>query len=476
MTQFKAHWRISTFRLAVIFGLIFIVGNVALLSLVYWQTSSYLAHRIDDSINRMAQPFDQMSAHAVTQQIDEALQYDLRKTNLYGLFTSSGEFITGNISKLPPQLKTDSKVEQFALSTLPPFNNNVNITLSANTLTNNANGGLARLKMMRLSNGMLLVIGRDFTQLAEIKAIILRIFLMSGGVISIAGLCIGFMLSVRPLQRITLIRHTCQKIMQGQLQLRLPVSERHDEIDMLNSIVNTMLDEIERLLTEVKSVTDTIAHDLRTPLTRLKLTLARLEQQLQNNPLALQSLEQAHDETEQLLARFRAILRLSEIENQQRKNSFKPIFPDQLMQSAFDLFEPLAEEAGLKLTLTIESTQIILADSELLFEAVTNLIDNAIKFSPQGCQVQIVVRLDATINALCIDVIDQGCGIPIAQRSAVLQRFHRIPDTKNVSSTPEGFGLGLSIVASILRLHGFNLQFKDVQKGTFVTLICNLDL
>ena len=138
MTQFKAHWRISTFRLAVIFGLIFIVGNVALLSLVYWQTSSYLAHRIDDSINRMAQPFDQMSAHAVTQQIDEALQYDLRKTNLYGLFTSSGEFITGNISKLPPQLKTDSKVEQFALSTLPPFNNNVNITLSANTLTNNA--------------------------------------------------------------------------------------------------------------------------------------------------------------------------------------------------------------------------------------------------------------------------------------------------------------------------------------------------
>jgi len=454
------HWRISTFRIAILFGMLFIIGNVALMSLIYWQTSSYLVHRIDDSIMGMASSFNNQARDQITLQVQEALNYDLRRSNLYGLFTADGAVIAGNMKVLPAGLSADGQIHQFAQLTIPPY--------PSPGTTPQAIPGLARALIRRLPDGNILIVGRDFTQLAEIRTIILNALLVSGAVILFLGLLSGFALSLSPLKRINAIRATSRRIMQGELSLRIPVSTRHDELDMLSNIVNTMLSEIERLLTEVKSVTDTVAHDLRTPLTRLRLTLHRAQQQLNDADPQHEILNSALDETDALLSRFRALLRISEIENRQRKSGFQQIRPVAVLKQLLELFEPLADEAQVTLQLQCDADQALFADPDLLFEALSNLVDNAIKFTPAGGSVQIVSRLMNGVPA--IDIIDTGCGIPVAERAAVLQRFHRGSTAKG-PALKEGYGLGLSIVAAIVRLHGFSLLFEDTEIGTHLVVL-----
>ncbi len=229
-----------------------------LLGLVYWQTSLYMVHRIDDSIYTMSRSFPDAPTTQVTAEINRALIYDLRKSNLYGLFDSSGRVIAGNMKTLPGQ-SVDGEIHQFPYSALP----------RDSAVSDTEPAGLARAVTRKLADGKILVIGRDFTQMAEIKSIILDALIASGAVIIGIGLISGFALSVRPLRRINAIRLTALRIMQGDLSLRIPASKRRDELDMLAAIVNLMLEEIERLLTEVKSVSDNFgarpSHTVNTP-------------------------------------------------------------------------------------------------------------------------------------------------------------------------------------------------------------------
>jgi signal transduction histidine kinase len=455
------HWRISTFRLAILFGILFTFGNIALLSLVYWQTSSYLVHRIDDSILGMASNFQYLPPEKAVQEVNEALNYDLRRSNIYALFTTNGKAIAGNMQTLPEGLPADGKIHQFSHLSMAPYTTPGSAPQTVN--------GLARALIRRLSDGNILVVGRDFTQLAEIKGIILNALIGSGTIILFIGLLSAFALSLNPLRRINAIRATSRRIMQGELSLRMPLSNRNDELDMLSTIVNAMLEEIERLLNEVKSVTDTLAHDLRTPLTRLRLTLYRAQQQLTPDNPQHSLLDNAVDETDALLGRFRALLRISEIENHQRKSGFKSINPEEVLQQLIELFEPLAEDASVSLTLQCDTTPAIHADPDLLFEALSNLVDNAIKFTPAGGSVWI--KLSQANSVVRIDVIDTGCGIPVSEREAVLLRFHR-SNSAQTHHIKEGYGLGLSIVAAVMRLHGFSLQFQDTEIGTHLTVLC----
>jgi len=461
----REHWRISTFRLAALFGVLFTLGNVALLSMIYWQTSSYLVHRIDDSIIGMASNFNHLAPDRVNIEVEEALFYDLRRSNLYGLFRADGSVIAGNMKSLPAGVPVDGKIHQFAQLSIPPYPSPTNSAQPVN--------GLARALLQRLDGGNILIVGRDFTQLAEIRAIILNALIGSGAIILFLGLLSGFALSLTPLRRINAIRETSRRIMQGELSLRMSVSGRHDELDMLSAIVNTMLEEIERLLTEVKSVTDTVAHDLRTPLTRLRLTLYRAQQQFAQDQPQHQLLDHALEETDALLGRFRALLRISEIENRQRKSGFRRVDPDEVLKQLFELFEPLAEDAGVNLNLHCEATDTVNADPDLLFEALSNLLDNAIKFTPAGGTVWIrSCQIDGVPQ---IDIIDTGCGIPVAERAAVLLRFHR-SNTAQIHPDKEGYGLGLSIVAAVMRLHGFSLKFQDAETGTHLTVLCSAQI
>jgi signal transduction histidine kinase len=263
------------------------------------------------------------------------------------------------------------------------------------------------------------------------------------------------------------IETAIQPIMRGDLGARLPVSERRDEVDMLATIVNRMLDRIERLLGEVKGVSDSIAHDLRTPLTRLRAQLYRMQTESDPTDPRTAMLERCIVDTDALLDRFRALLRISELEDLRRRAGFAEVDLGDTLRRVHELYTPVAEDKGVTLTLTLDQPQSVNADAHLLIEALSNLVANAIKFTP--AQGTVELRGGRTPNGPRIDVLDNGPGIPTAERGAVLQRFYR---SESGRETP-GFGLGLSIVAAIIRLHDFRLEISDnAPRGARLTLYC----
>jgi signal transduction histidine kinase len=243
----------------------------------------------------------------------------------------------------------------------------------------------------------------------------------------------------------------------------MPSSGQGDELDMFAGTVNYMLGEVERLMAEVKTSSDMIAHDLRTPLTRARAQLYRLEQ---SAAVSSDDVARVTAEIDEVLERFIAILRLSEIETRARSAGFSTVDAAAILRQAGDLYQPLADEAGVGLSVAAEPGATIEADPKLLFEAVSNLVDNAIKFTGSGGRVWL--RLETRAGRPRIVVEDDGPGVAPNERTAVLQRFYR---SERDQLTP-GSGLGLSIVAAIVRLHRFGLELEDAQPGLRVVIDC----
>jgi signal transduction histidine kinase len=433
-------WRTTTARLTVLYGLIFALGILTLLGVVYWQSTLYLNHRVDRIIKARADVFMDASPAELPGRIREDLSIDGAKLNLYALFSREGAPIVGNLGRLPPSLTPDGGSVD-----LPPTADFPN---------------QARVIARRLPTGEILVVGRDVSQLAEMRAIVLRALAWSAVVIILTGFVLGAALSLSPLRRVRALQAAGREIAAGDLKLRMPVSQRHDELDLFAATVNHMVDEVERLMVEVKGATETIAHDLRTPLARARARLSRLQQALgEDDPRAEEALW-VIDEIDAALDRFTAILRISELEASRRREGFVTIDPADLVRQAVDLYGPLAEERGVTLEASGEAAPIE-ADPKLLFEALSNLVDNAIKFTPPGGRVQ--VRAQAGPRLV---VEDDGPGVPENEQASVLQRFYR---GERDRLTP-GSGLGLSIVQAIVRLHGFSLRLEDAHPGLRVVI------
>jgi signal transduction histidine kinase len=273
-------------------------------------------------------------------------------------------------------------------------------------------------------------------------------------------------LSLSPLRRIRAIKSASDRVVEGDVRARLPIAGRHDELDMLAGIVNAMLDEVERLVKEVKSVCDSVAHDLRTPLTRLRAKVYRMQQDLREQPRHRDAAEQAVAEIDTLLGRFNALLRISEIEDRARRDGFAEVDLAAIIQQTLELYEPLADERGVRIAYLPRVVPHIYGDGELLFEALNNLVDNAIKFTP--AEGTVVVALVDAPDGPRIDIIDTGPGIPAEERETVLQRFYRGESARDLP----GSGLGLSIVSAIVRVHRFTLEIADAPSGTRVSLHC----
>ncbi len=311
-----------------------------------------------------------------------------------------------------------------------------------------------------MQDGRWLVLVRDNGSLFVVTRIILDALLWGISLTLIPGFAGWYLLRRRPLKRIRAIQAQAELIVAGDLTHRLPLSARRDELDMLAAIVNAMLDRIERLMHEVKGVCDNIAHDLRTPLTRLRAQLYRIRQQSGSDSAEGAALDQAIGETDTLMARFRGLLRISELEDRQRRAGFVRLDPQGLLAELHDFYLPLAEDGGIRLHLQQPAQLAALhGDRELLFEALANLVGNAIKFTPEGGQVRIVASEDEA--GVHIAVEDSGPGIPADEREAVLKRFYRSEEGHRHA----GFGLGLSIVAAIVDLHGFGLEVASSALG-----------
>lgn len=437
-------WRTTVFRLTALYGAVFVVGVAALLALVYAQTAGVMTRSVDHLIDAGVASLETSDAEHLPTVISTSISRDFRGQNYFGLFSADGVWIGGNLHALPPDLRIDGRPIELQMQS----------------------GQAVRARAVRLPWGEILMVGRDVGQLAALRGILLQAMLISGGLILVLGLACGVALSIAPLRRLRDLQSASQVIMAGDLGARLPTSGARDELDMLAGIVNVMIADIERLLMEAKSVGDGLAHDLRTPLTRLRALLYRVLEETAARDVHRPMIEQALAETDTLLTRFRALLRISEIERQQRRSGFRTVDLKPVLEAAADLYGPLAEEKGVSLLTNLEDVRPILADGELLFEAVSNLIDNAIKFTPKGGQVRL--DLQQAAHGPQIHVSDTGPGIPEAERALALQRFYR---GDAVGGAP-GSGLGLSIVAAVARLHGFALVLSDGAPGLGVSLNC----
>jgi len=436
-------WRITTFRLAGLYGLVFVVGMVALLGMIYLQSAVYLTRRVDGILNTEADALAQSPRVELTQRIGEALALNGDQTNVFAVFSARGRWIAGNLHTPPARLKLDSRpIEAPPTSDFPAY---------------------ARLIGRRLPSGEALVVGRDVSQLREMRSIIASALVWSGvaAVFIIFGLAV--ILSVGPLRRLRGLQIASEEIAAGDLKRRMPTSQRHDELDMFAGTVNTMMDEVERLMLEVRGVTETIAHDLRTPLTRARAQLHRLEQAERPDP---SEFGRVIGEIDVVLERFRALLRISELEARDRHAGFAPTDLGMIAGQVVELYQPLAEAGGVRLAAAPGPATVIDADPKLLFEAISNLVDNAIKFSGEGGVVQ--VRLGEDPARPRIIVQDNGPGVAEDERASVLQRFYRSEGNRMIP----GSGLGLSIVAAIVRLHRFELSLQDANPGLMAVIDC----
>jgi signal transduction histidine kinase len=308
-------------------------------------------------------------------------------------------------------------------------------------------------------------VARDSRQIVELRHIVLSALLWSGAFIAILGLASGIGLSLRPLARIRSMRVASDAITSGDFSRRLPIAGVGDELDELAKIANQMMDEAERLMIQARTVGEGVAHELRSPLTRLRAILDHAARGLETDDGRRKLLEACVEETDGVLRRFHALLRIAALEARGRGMAKRPVDLAAIVEQIAELYGPLAAEQGLRLTAHSAQGLMIEADGELIFEALSNLVDNALKFTPAGGEVR--VSTAAGPKGPVIDVADTGPGIAETERALVTRRFYRSPRHSQAS----GHGLGLSLVAAVADLHGFGLEFDDAAPGTIVRMI-----
>lgn len=437
-------WRLTSFRLTVLYGGLFALAVLGLLGLIYAETARYQNQQVDQILRSEAHVFASTSQAQVSAEIAFEIERDIRHINFFGLFAADGHPIAGNLDRIPLQAVLDGKPRAIKEGI------DARLFRSARSV---------RLLGQTLANGNILVVARDMALLEEIRQSLLRGCLLIGLVILLLGILGGVFYSLPAVRHIRDIDRTARRIAGGDYRERLPVGGRNHEIDALAHIVNAMLDETERLMGEVKSCSDNIAHDLRTPLTRLRASIYRTQQSTEPDSSLHAMLNHALTQTDLLLTRFRALSRISEIESKRRRAGIERVELEPVLRKIVGLYEPLALQGDIRLALHVESAPAIECDGELLFEAIGNLVDNAIKFTPPDGSIEI--SLIATERGPEIGVSDTGRGIAEDQRKSVLQRFYRVVDTRHVP----GSGLGLSLVDAVVRLHDFALVLDEAPSG-----------
>ena len=302
----------------------------------------------------------------------------------------------------------------------------------------------------------------EHRQIQRLKAIFNRALLVGGGLTLILATAGGLFMSGRVLNRIQSFTAATREIIAGHLERRLPTHGSGDEFDVLASHLNAMLDRLEALLAAVRHVSDNIAHDLRTPLTRLR---NRIELAQRQAPAALaEELERSVNDADELLQTFAALLRIARIESGSYAAEFAPVDLVALVDDAIELYQGVAQEADVVLTSDCDPGAHIAGERNLLFQAIANLLDNALKFSPRGSAVHVAVHCDR--DHVRVIVSDAGPGIPAGERGRVTERFARLDQSRSLP----GSGLGLSLVKAVVDLHRGRLRFADAAPGLEVSL------
>jgi signal transduction histidine kinase len=442
--------RSSTFRWALMVAGVFAVFIMVLFGFIYWKIDDYLVQRSDRVITVELEGISALSPQRRLEAIDEKLRQDPREVQVAAIFAADGHRMTGNIESLPADLQVDAAAQ------------------GVNVIRMNGDARqhqFVRAIAQRMRNGDVLVLGRNVDETMEISHVVGQALAL--GLVPAFFLCLlaGAWLSVRAQRRVEAVNQRVGRIIAGDLRERLPHRNVDEPFDRLAVIVNGMLDEMEAMIHALAGVGNDIAHDLRTPLTRARLALERGR----TNATSLEQLQSVADKAifgiDQSLAIITALLRLAEIENSRRSAGFGSVPLHEMLQEVGDIYEPIAENKNIVLQVKATQHLHLRGDRDLLIEAVANLVDNAIKFTPEGGKVDI--ELLRGKNETIVRVTDTGSGISEQDREAVLRRFYRSDKIRN---TP-GVGLGLNLVVAIVKLHGFRLAIHS-GPGGWVEIIC----
>jgi signal transduction histidine kinase len=441
--------RTTTFRWTLAVAGTFVLGTSVLFGFVYWQTAAYMTSSIDRLLTGEVSLIAPDTPERRLELVVNRLRDDPRRIRISGLFGADGRRIAGNLESLPGGLAPDVPADAVV------------VRLD----DQNRETQKVRLVVHPLPSGEVLVIGRNNQEIAEIAEIVGRALALGLLPAFALALAIGMVLSLRAVARLTDVNQRIQRIVAGDLRERLPTRGSNDPFDQLAVSVNRMLGEIEALIHEIAGVGDDIAHDLRTPLTRVRVRLERGREHAATLGDLQSVADQAIAGLDQALAIVTALLRIAEIEHSRRLEGFSEVGLVPLLREVGDLYEPIAEDKHVTLRVEAANEAIVHGDRDLLFEAVANLVDNAVKFTPEGGRVELALlcREGETV----IRVSDTGPGISEMERGAVTKRFYR----SDKSRRTEGLGLGLSLVAAIVNLHGFRFTLAG-SPGCTAEIVC----
>lgn len=456
--------RTTTFRLTAVFILIFIVFSVLLLAFITFQSSIIIQRQqaadIDREVQRLEDVELRQGIRAVAFAVDRLAAEP--GPGIYYLGDANGQMVVGNVNTFPQAVLRQQGVHSFNYARPRLF--------SADDSDNSApRPGYAVVRSVLLPSGFMLVVGRDVVERRGFTAIIFQGFF--AGVVGILLLSIiaGAITARRVLRRIDAINATSSTIIAGNLSERVPVTRRNDEFDGLATNLNAMLDRIQGLMQGLKEVTDNVAHDLKTPLSRLRNKAESALREGARDDEQREALEATISESDKLIRTFNALLMIARAEAGAPSGALTDVDVSAVVADVAELYGPVAEDEGSTLKSRVTEGVHLRANRELLGQAMANLVENALKYGrseASGDAGRIVVDLKQEAGRVRIEVADNGPGIPPEDRLRVLERFVRLEKSR----TESGSGLGLALVAAVARLHRGTFSIEDNNPGVRAVL------
>lgn len=439
-------WRNRSLRWGIAVAGVLGSSLLTMFGLMYWRSSVLLFDTLDRSVVEQLQLLSARPPELLPFMITSRMNQQPDVVTKVGLFDRAGHSMVGDISTMPERLVLNGRVQQVLSPDLPMEH--------------------WRAAARTLPNQQILVVARSAEEILEVRRRLVNgavVGIVPAILLSLAGGAWAGLATERRLRRLNVV---AERLIAGDLRERLPTRPGGDELDRLCTIVNRILDRLEEGVGALRGVGENIAHDIRTPLTALRARLERSMALAGPETAQAASISQSIANVDRALSIITALLRISDIENVQRESAFAQVDLVEILQETADTFLPVAEEKGIRLTATYEAEAVIIGDRQLLIEALVNLVDNAVKFTPAGGSVEL--RLCGTQTAPVLTVSDNGPGIAHDARDRAFQRFYRA----DAARSKPGSGLGLSLVAAVAKLHRYAIRHDDNHPGCRITLLC----
>jgi signal transduction histidine kinase len=451
--------RTLAFRIVLVYVTVFALSTATIMAFTYWNTRRALDAETDQVIHAeitgLSEQYQRLGLAGLT---DVIVSRSVRGgPTLYLLTDARNRPIAGNLNSWPHIDERDGPFVEF----------NYGRHVGGKDETRHARG-----RVFMLTGGFRMLVARDVHERYETERMFTTTLPSSLALLLLLALAGGLLMSRNLLRRLDLINSTSREIMAGDLSRRVPLTRSNDEFDDLAANLNSMLERIEQLMHGLRQVTDSVAHDLRSPLNRLRNRLEGVQMRLESEGEAGAEVEveAAVAETDRLIATFNALLLIAEAEAGVVREAMTVVDLPSIVEGLSELYEPVAEEKHITLEVSPGDTLPIEANRSLVSQALANLVDNAIKYTPEGGKVTVAV--EERPDGVALTVADNGPGIPEADRDRVIDRFVRLEASRNSPGT----GLGLSLVHAVARLHDARFELADNKPGLKAVLIFNRGL